>query len=268
MSCLRSGGADAAMFEPLRDDAPLRRAATQAPGALFRDYCPRSRPHWRMTLMDAAHLYRSLSQGNRKQINRLHKEHDNVAVTVILDPHQVAETAGVLETIAAKTYQRGLGKGFVDCDEHRQRMLLEAQRGWLRVYVLSVDHTPCAFLTGVVYREVFHGAFAGYDAAYKQYSPGAFLLYRALGDLYDHGVTRLDFGYGDAWYKQRLSDESWEEAPVYIFAPSLDGALLNLRRLCTSAIARGEEALRNRTTVVARIKAAWRARVRKSQAHV
>ncbi|MGB9553768.1 MAG: GNAT family N-acetyltransferase, partial [bacterium] len=67
-----------------------------------------------------------------------------------------------MEAVAKTTYQRGLGAGFVDNEETRERLSLFAKRGMLRVLLLEVRRQPISFRCGVLYRNTIHAAGAGY----------------------------------------------------------------------------------------------------------
>ncbi|GAF75893.1 unnamed protein product, partial [marine sediment metagenome] len=43
----------------------------------------------------------------------------------------------------------------------------------------------------------------------------------------EKNVDAIDFGFGDAQYKESFSDVSWMEASVYIFAPRLYPLVVN-----------------------------------------
>jgi hypothetical protein len=57
---------------------------------------------------------------------------------------------------------------------------------------------------------------------FSEYAPGC-----------EEGIPRMDFGLGDAFYKQRFGTEGWEEASVFIFAPTLRGLVFNVLRTST-----------------------------------
>jgi hypothetical protein len=50
-----------------------------------------------------------------------------------------------IEVVAKKTYQRGLGAGFIDNEETRKRLSFFAQKGMLRVMLLDGDEVPISF---------------------------------------------------------------------------------------------------------------------------
>ena len=81
-------------------------------------------------------------------------------------------------------------------------------------YVLYVADAPCAYWIGNRYQNVFYGDFVGYDSSYGKYAPGKFLMLKAIEDFCQEGIREIDFGLGDATYKQGFGDSQWEEARI------------------------------------------------------
>jgi CelD/BcsL family acetyltransferase involved in cellulose biosynthesis len=73
------------------------------------------------------------------------------------------------------------------------------------------------------------------------------------------GVTGLDFGPGNAQYKEVLSNQRWRETAVYIFAPSLKGISLNVIRTIIEGMDETIKKALARTNLLQRIKKHWRA---------
>ncbi len=163
--------------------------------------------------------------------------------------------------MACKTYQRGLGAGFINNDETRRRLQLSGDRGWLRAYILYVDGEPCAFWFGTLYKETFHLDFTGYDQKYRKYEPGTILFVTMIESLCEDEVKAIDFGFGDAFYKQRFGDSSWEEASVYIFGRTARGILLNILRTLTALIVLNAEKIVARYNLREKMKKWWRLRI-------
>ncbi len=263
---LRSGEADLAEFRFLKTDSPLYRSILQLPGFFLRDRFPLVQPHWSMKLPEKPEdVSNSLSGHERRQIRRRAKQIEadysgKVRVerfTSIGDGEQIFAD---IEEVARKTYQRGLGVGFFNDKESRERFRFEAGKGWLRVHIMYVADKPCAFWMGSLYQGVFHSGDVGYDPAYKKYEIGKQLLARVLEDLCREKARQVDFGLGDADWKQRFGDMKWEEASVSIFAPNLRGLGMNL---CRTPILMTEKAAKRaleRTQILARIKKLWRKR--------
>ena len=136
-----------------------------------------------------------------------------------------------------------------------------ARREWLRVYILYLADRPCAFWVGDINRGIFGGNYVGYDSQFAKYSPGMFLSLRVIeGFCTDNrnGVTGLDFGPGDAKYKEILSNHRWNETAVYIFSPSLKGIGLNLTRTAVGGLDQATKKVLARTKLLQRIKKHWR----------
>jgi hypothetical protein len=275
LTSLRQGEADAALLANLNVDSPLFRCATRVPGFWARDLLPVPQTHWSMTLPASVdELYRRMPEHHRAEIRRKAKKlvstyKGRVTISSFRDRGEVDRMVRDVEDVARKTYQRGLGVGFSDNEEMRQRLRLDAQIGRLRGYLLYIAEQPCAFWIGSQYGETFHGEYVGYDPAYGKHSPGMFLTMRVIDELCRSNggekVREIDFGFGDAPYKNLLADRKWQEASVYIFGPTLTGVGLNLLRRPAIAVDRIARGVLERTNLLARVKKLWRQRARQKQ---
>jgi hypothetical protein len=276
MSSLSQGDADLAYFNHLMADSPLCRAATKVPGLLSRDYLPHHQVHHAMTMPGSLEeFYLRLSPEWRKTLKRyarklLRENSGNVSVRYFRGIADLDILVKDSEGIAKRTYHRGLGVGFSDTPEMRRRLSLGAERGWLRGYVLYVQSVPWAFFLGTLYRGTFHGDFMGYDPLHAKYSPGMYLMTKVIEDLCngkgrEEKVSLIDFGLGDAHYKEVLGDLEWNDASVYIFAPTLKGAGLNVLRIPALLVDRILRRGLERTNLLAKIKRIWRGHLSKVQ---
>jgi hypothetical protein len=164
------------------------------------------------------------------------------------------------EQVARITYHRSLGVGFIDNAETRGRLILDAQRGQLRAYLLLIGNQPVAFWYCSEYGRVLHLASTGYDPSHRSYEPGTVLLLRVFQDAIEAGVERVDFGLGDADYKQRFGNEHFLEANFLLFPKTLRGlglnALLSFLRIANRVAKAGLDRLR----LTQRLKTFWRRR--------
>jgi CelD/BcsL family acetyltransferase involved in cellulose biosynthesis len=167
-----------------------------------------------------------------------------------------------IEVVAKKTYQRGLGAGFIDNEETRKRLSFFAQKGMLRVMLLEGDEVPISFWYGVVYKNVFHAAATGYLPDVAKYEVGTLTLMKTIEELSKEEVLKLDYGLGDASYKERFSDISWREASFQIFAPTMKGKILRNYIALAGLIDRQMRNFVEQTGYVERIKKKWRTLIR------
>ncbi len=166
--------------------------------------------------------------------------------------------ASDLEEISKRTYQRELGGGFTRNSEHSQRLGLGRREGWLRGMVLFVNDKPCAFWIGSVYKGVFYSEATGYDPDFRKYEVGTQVFLKLVESLCREGVAEIDFGLGDALYKQRFGDECWEDGSVFIFAPTLKARWLNLVRTGVQGPAQAGRRALDRLGLEQRLKTFWR----------
>jgi len=272
INTLERGQADLAFFNHVDADSELCVAATKLPRLLSRDNVPARVAHRGMTLPGRVEdVYRRLSPKVRKNIKwQARKLVSDVEGSIdVRTFSQLAELdcmMGAVERVAKKTYQRALGVGFTDDPAMRQRFRLEAESGRLRAHVLYIRGEPAAFWIGSLYRDTLHSDFMGYDPVYSKYSPGMYLIMRVIEGLIAQGgndhPAYIDFGLGDAQYKELLGDRCWRERPVYIFAPTMRGIVVNVCRTLVALTDQTLKQLLNKTHLLQRAKTLWRIKAR------
>jgi len=267
--------ADAACLYFLRRGSDLCRLATKKPGLLCRDYLRAPLKHFAAALpATVEEFYRGLSSGSRWQAKSKQKKllkdfGGDVRIRCFRDVAELENLIQDVEQVAKKSYQRGLGVGFIDSPENRQHLRFKAERGWLRAYILYVADRPCAFWMGDLNQATFGSDYLAYDAELEKYSPGMCLIFKVIEGFCDgnrEGVTEVDFATGHAQYKEVLSNRRWEEESVYVFAPSIKGISLNLVRSFIGGIDLAVKKVLASTNLLQRIKKRWRARARPKDA--
>jgi CelD/BcsL family acetyltransferase involved in cellulose biosynthesis len=267
---LAEGEADVLVVPGVRTESALFTALESAPFAC-RGHAVERTTHRRLSLPPTfdellASRSRSTRESVKRYTKRLLREHeDDLVLEVFRTPAEAERLFRDLETVAATTYQRGLGVAFADNEEHRSLALLGLDRGWFRAYVLSLAGRPIAFWTGYAYNGVFSIGTPGYDPAFAEHRVGQYVQMRMLEDLCDDPeVDSVDYGFGDAEYKRRFSDESWEEADLVLFAPRLRPVLLNaLRSGGTGAALLAKRVLGQERA--AEVKKRWRGRLERDR---
>lgn len=261
---LRRGEAEVAFFNNVRADSPMYYFSRRLPSFLSRDHFPTLQTHRSIRLpISGEEFYRGLApkvrKNRRSEAQKLLRDYaGDVRVSCYHEVSQLGRMIQEAEQIAKKSYQRALGAGFVDNAAMRQRLHLEAAKGWLRAYVLYVAGRPCAFIIGTLYGGTFYNAFMGYESSFGRYSPGTYLLLKIIEGLCNEGVKEMDFGFGDAWYKQHFGNCEWQERSVYVFPPTLKGIGLNVLRTPTMLMDQLAKKTLERTGLLLKIKRIWR----------
>lgn len=148
---LSSGEADAAVFNHLPENSPLLKALLAQKPRLLSERKPIWSTHWDMKILDEqGFILKNLKAKHRSWIRGRERNLTSAFpgkvswrwINQIDDlPHLFTR----LEDVAARTYHRGLGSGFIDDEEHRQRFSLFASRDQLRLQVLEIDGEIRAF---------------------------------------------------------------------------------------------------------------------------
>ena len=211
---LRSGEADLTAFRYLKVDSPLYAKTTHAKTApaktrrwfssLRHDLLAAEQAHLEFVLPRGAEEFRRVVPKNVRKSNRwnrLARDYpQKVRIEWLRAASDLDRIVDAVEEIASKTYLRGLGLGFVNDEATRRRLQLEAEKGWLRAFILYIEDRPRAYWLGTLYKGVMHGNYVGFDPACGQYSPGMFLMMSVIEQLCTNGggeVLQIDWGLGD-----------------------------------------------------------------------
>jgi len=258
---------DLVSFNHLDTRSALFSLATRKPGVLCRDHLVTPQLHWKTQLpATPGEFLQRLNKKHRYWLRRLEKliEKDFsglVAFRSFADSQRLHEMMKDMECVACKTYQRRLGSGFWNNAEYARRLALEAEKGWLRAYVLYLGNRPCAFWVGRLYKNVFYSDFTGYDPEYRKYELGTLVFMKMVEELCREHAEAIDYGLGDALYKHRFGDQSWNEASVTILSPSVRGMMLNVVRTSIEAPTLCLRWFLSRVNLQQRLKTFWRRRL-------
>lgn len=264
IECLKNGDADMAFLRSVDAESALFRSVTSDPGYLFRDHFTPVRRHHKMKLQASVEkLYANLSGHERQRFRQLAKKlsHDfcgQITIDRIETLADLNRSLSVVEQIAKGTWQRAMGAGFSINESRLKSLKAQANRGWLRIYILYLAGKPCAFSIGALYRGVFLSEEIGYDPVYAKYSPGMYLLSRMLEEFCAAGVEMIDFGPSDEQYKRRFANIQCRETDLHIFAARPIGLILSAMRATTVLIKEPIRAFLNRTDLIQPVKRVWR----------
>lgn len=269
---LSEGAADLAYLNFLQPDSHLYRFAKNIPGFLSRDHIGISQKHYTTALPGSAEeFYRNLSSNARWQARSKQKKltkafGDKIRIRCFRELRELDSLIHDAELVAKKTYQRGLGVGFADTPEERERLQLKARKGWLRGYVLYLADRPAAFWIGDINQRIFGSDFLGFDPEFEKYSPGMYLILKVIeGFCEGNGekASGVDFATGHAQYKEVLSSSVLTETSVYIFAQSFKGLAINVVNTVALATDKALKQVLERTGFLQKVKKAWRGRLRR-----
>lgn len=264
---LNSGEADIVELYHLHEGSLLLNTALRRVSRFQRDSKPQSSIHWEVNLeRQPGGILLNLSAKHRYWIRRKARELENafpgrISYRTFLQGGDVEKLCSDLEAVGRLTYQRSLGAGFVDDAEHRERFALFSSRNQLRAWTLCIDDIPRVFCLGTVYNNTFYFAETGYDPVLRPFEIGTLAFLHMADELTKEGVAKIDFGFGQAFYKQRFGDHSWRDETLRLYARTLKGfAAIICVRCCAGATVIAQWALR-RIGLVDKLKKAWRHRL-------
>jgi len=131
-------------------------------------------------------------------------------------------------TVSVSSWQHYLGHDSLGDARTEANLEFCARRGWLRIYVMYIDASPCAFLIGQLYERTFYCQYAGYNHAFARFSVGSLLTEWALENLAAAGVEEVDLGEGGQEHNRRLGCRVREEGDVHVYFPTLRGLRANI----------------------------------------
>jgi CelD/BcsL family acetyltransferase involved in cellulose biosynthesis len=271
LACIRAsladGEADVAIFRYLPVDSPFYRIASTEVPFLGRQHFGDSEIRWELELPASLDDILRLSSTKTRQrlmgyVRKLERTYEGrLAVRRYTQPEEIDDFFRAVEAVAPKTYQHALGVALGDTPVHRERTRLSLERGWFRGYVLELDGRPCSFQFGELYRGRFRLGRPGYDPALSHLRVGTYTLLKAFDDLCADETARIvDFGVGEADYKERFGTTSVREGNVVVYAPTFRGARLNLTRTALQTSIRATKRIAGRGRLARSLRKRFRER--------
>ena len=199
----------------------------------------------------------------RRQSRRLERQYgDGLRLRRFEHPDEMDELCRDMETVAAKTYQRGLGVGYSGSPLDLSLIGLGLRRHWFRAWILYLVDRPVAFWAGTVYAGTFTVTATGFDPDYIKHRVGRYTMFRVMEDLCAaDDVTRLDFGHGDADYKAEFGTVSCTVSDCFMMRRRLRPLTVNFAATTFSLVNGWGRRLARDTDWGRRLKRAWRNRM-------
>jgi CelD/BcsL family acetyltransferase involved in cellulose biosynthesis len=265
VNSLRQGEADVVFFNHLRADSPVWPAIKRHASFLCREHFSKEEPHYRMSIPTSMEqFYQSCSKSHRSNLKRYirrldQKDEGRVKIVAYSQEEELGPLIRAAAQISSKTYQYGLGCGFVDDKRTRSIMTMAARLKWLRAHVMYIGDQPCSFQLGLKYGPTYFLSQIGFDPSWEKFEVGTVLFLKVLESLCsDPAVRSLDFGFGDAQYKKQYANEHWMEVSSHIFAPRLYPICVNISRSFVMGLNLALEHVLIKTGFLFRIKKRWR----------
>jgi hypothetical protein len=262
---LRNNEADVVFFNHLPVDSHIYQLTASKVSLFCRDHFHILEPHWKVFLPNSYDEFISCrSKNTRHNIRRysarlVSKYGNRLSIKCFNEISQVDQIFKDTVEVAEKTYQHALGSAFVDDINTRNLIDFFITRKRLIAYLLYIDGKPCAFWHGIRHGKTFFTWMTGYDPTYRNDRIGQFLLVRIFETLCgDQNFDAIDFGFGDAQYKESFCDTCWTEASLYIFAPRFRPMLVNSLYFLLTGVSLGMSSLVRKTGFEGWVKRRWR----------
>jgi hypothetical protein len=261
LETLQKGEADVAVFMEIEADGEVNKSLSAASPSYSKDLTPELLTHFKLKLENSYDEYFKGRSKNTKKIiknyaNRLEKKFPNkIKLRCYKTPEEVDRAITDADSIAAQTYQRRIGVSLKDTPELRSKWNFLAKNGWLRVYVLYLEGKPCAFWSGVVYRNSYVSVFTGFDPDLSYYHPGQHLLIRMIQTFCANGqVKQIWFGQGEADYKRRFSNTCATQLDIFLFSPKFKGQRLRWTKASIKVVSNFAKKILTRLNISQKLK--------------
>lgn len=223
---LLAGEAGVLLLRQVEVGSDLARAVSRAAPWWRRLHGQRATDRWIAPVPDTVERFLARrSRRSRSKLRnldrRLVKDYgDRLRIRLFRRPEELEQLEIDLETVAATSYQRRLGAGHRGDALDHELLAVGLRHGWLSAWVMYVDDLPVAFWHGTTYAGTFATWTPAFDPRLAKDSVGRFTMLRMVTDLCaDPEVKVLDFGQGEAVYKQAFALAARREVDLRVVAP-------------------------------------------------
>lgn len=180
---------------------------------------------------------RRLKKGNNLIANILARQVQRVELHQIgadqpLDDQAMAQLLDTVKKLSSNSWKRttGLTLDQPGPQAFIRKLTAAANReGWLSVWLLSIDETAVAMEYQLRYRGQVHALRADYHADFAELSPGSYLNWKMLEQLFARDDRCYWMGPGNNAYKQRWAESGQSQITFVAFNTTLRGRWLALR---------------------------------------
>jgi CelD/BcsL family acetyltransferase involved in cellulose biosynthesis len=190
----------------------------------------RLRGTWESYFAGLARKHRANLRNRIKRLERLGRV-DMEAVAAGPEIVPALEAGFALEAAAWKGQEHTAIRCHPELSRFYERLAeAAAQRGWLRLYFLTLDGRRIAFAYMLRFGNTLFLLKPGYDPDYAAYSPSNLLLSMVLRDAFARGVERFDFlGEADGW-KLDWAGETRPHSWLFVFPDTRRGRALHFAK--------------------------------------
>jgi CelD/BcsL family acetyltransferase involved in cellulose biosynthesis len=121
---------------------------------------------------------------------------------------------------------------------HDEITFLALQKGWLRLFTLSLNNTPAASVYGFLYNEVFYFYQCGFDPAYENHSVGMAALGLSIQAALAENARVYDLLHGDERYKFHWATGNRQLARLELYPQGFQGCVQKYSKGANRALRR------------------------------
>jgi hypothetical protein len=167
--------------------------------------------------LNNVHSKKTLQKLSRKA-NKFKKSFDNdLEIKSFNTKNEINSFICNAEVISKHSYQYSINIGVSNNLYWKNFLASLADGDYLKAYILFVKNEPVAYIMGAKYSNVLFLFATAFNSKFGNYSPGEYLRHELIGNFIEQGIDIIDYGYGDAIYKQRCGTENIREASIRIY---------------------------------------------------
>ena len=170
----------------------------------------------------AAEYWSTFSSRSLSKFRRNLKKFGQTRLQRVTEIEQLPDFLRAAHEISRQSWQsRQFGLRIRNDDAELRQLAALAQHGLLRSYLWWIDGKPAAFAVCNQHGGCFRYEEIAYCAEFGQFSPGRTMLQQIVEDLWQHdSPTTLDFGGGDAEYKQQFANRASRSGTIWLVPPT------------------------------------------------
>lgn len=171
---------------------------------------------------------RRLKKGNNLIANHLNRS-GNAVIAQLTDNTDLETIVRTVTEVSSRSWKNTTG---LSLDNASPQLFIArlsrhaAENGWLSVWLLTLDEKPVAMEYQLIYQGRVHALRSDFDESYGELSPGTYLNWKLLEQLFNHGLRTYYMGSGDNAYKLRWTESSEPLCRVRAYSSTATARLL------------------------------------------